>query len=157
VTDATMTAVAKTDSAIVRAPRMTGTSTEPTVCRRRRRLLRARRTHTTTPPPPRGGDPTPPAVTSIVRGVVTSVRPFGVFVRPVGKARDGLVHCTQVSEELTFTREDSDDAKQMAMEYFFPKGTEVWVKVLDVTVEGGAGTGGYADPSTLGLGDPPRV
>ena len=107
------------------------------------------------PPPPRGGDPTPPAVTSIVRGVVTSVRPFGVFVRPVGKARDGLVHCTQVSEELTFTREDSDDAKQMAMEYFFPKGTEVWVKVLDVTVEGGAGTGGYADPSTLGLGDPP--
>ena len=42
----------------------------------------------------------------------------------------------------------------MAMEYFFPKGAEVWVKVLDVTVEGEAGPGGYADPSTLGLGDP---
>ena len=97
------------------------------------------------PPPPRGGDPTPPEVTSIVRGVVSSVRPFGVFVRPAGKARDGLVHCTQVSDELTFAREDSDDAKVMAMEYFFPRGAEVWVKVLDVRVEGG--TGGYADPN----------
>ena len=84
-------------------------------------------------------------MTSIVRGVVSSVRPFGVFVRPAGKARDGLVHCTQVSDELTFAREDSDDAKVMAMEYFFPRGAEVWVKVLDVRVEGG--TGGYADPN----------
>ena len=80
-----------------------------------------------------------------MRGVVSSVRPFGVFVRPAGKARDGLVHCTQVSDELTFAREDSDDAKVMAMEYFFPRGAEVWVKVLDVRVEGG--TGGYADPN----------
>ena len=31
------------------------------------------------------------------------------------------------------------------MEYFFPRGAEVWVKVLDVRVEGG--TGGYADPN----------
>ena len=76
---------------------------------------------------------------------MSSVRPFGVFVRPAGKARDGLVHCTQVSDELTFAREDSDDAKVMAMEYFFPRGAEVWVKVLDVRVEGG--TGGYADPN----------
>ena len=33
----------------------------------------------------------------------------------------------------------------MAMEYFSPRGAEVWVKVLDVRVEGG--TGGYADPN----------
>ena len=102
-------------------------------------------THHHNPPPPRGGDPNPPAVTSITRGVVSSVRPFGIFVRPVGKARDGLVHCTQVSDELAFAREDSDDAKVMAMEYFFPRGAEVWVKVLDVRVEGT--TGGYADPN----------
>ena len=112
-------------------------------------------THHHNPPPPRGGDPNPPAVTSITRGVVSSVRPFGIFVRPVGKARDGLVHCTQVSDELAFAREDSDDAKVMAMEYFFPRGAEVWVKVLDVRVEGT--TGGYADPNErAGARDAPR-
>ena len=94
-------------------------------------------------------------MTSITRGVVSSVRPFGVFVRPVGKARDGLVHCSQVSDELTFAREDSDDAKVMAMEYFFPRGAEVWVKVLDVRVEGA--NGGYADPNERGgARDAPR-
>lgn len=101
------------------------------------------------PPPPRGGDPTPPEPKSVVKGTVTSVRPFGVFVKPSGKSRDGLVHCSQVSDELTFTREDSDDAKVMAMEYFFPKGTEVFVKVLDVRFE----NEGYAATSNR----PPKV
>jgi hypothetical protein len=71
-------------------------------------------------------------VRTVVKGTVTSVRPFGIFVKPSGKAGDGLVHCTQVSDDLTFTRDDSDDAKVMAMEYFFPRGSEVFCKVLDV-------------------------
>ena len=102
VTDATTTAVATIDStAIPRRtplPNFDQTSTE----------------QISPPPPPRAAtahhNPLPaaatraPEVTSIVRGVVSSVRPFGVFVRPAGKARDGLVHCTQVSDELTFAR-----------------------------------------------------
>lgn len=31
------------------------------------------------------------------RACVTSVRPFGVFVRPDGWPQDGLVHASQVS------------------------------------------------------------
>ena len=40
--------------------------------------------------------------------------------------------CCEVSEELTFQRDDSDDAKIMAMEYFYPKDTDVWVKVVEI-------------------------
>ena len=99
------------------------------------------------PPPPggsgapgaRGGDPNPPPVGAVLRGVVASVRPFGVFVRMDGYARDGLVHCTQVSDELTFSREDTDDAKVMAMEYFHPPRSDVWVKVVEVRRDGYGG------------------
>ena len=106
------------------------------------------------PPPPGGGglagrarrddraplpDEEPPAVGAILRGRVASVRPFGIFVRMDGFRRDGLVHCTHVGEELTFRREDSDDAKVMAMEYFHPKDASVWVKVIDVQRDGYTG------------------
>ena len=56
-----------------------------------------------------------------------------------GYARDGLVHCTQVSDELTFSREDTDDAKVMAMEYFHPPRSDVWVKVVEVRRDGYGG------------------
>ena len=91
------------------------------------------------PPRARGGDPNPPPVGAVLRGVVASVRPFGVFVRMDGYARDGLVHCTQVSDELTFSREDTDDAKVMAMEYFHPPRSDVWVKVVEVRRDGYSG------------------
>jgi hypothetical protein len=63
----------------------------------------------------RGGTTEPPPLMSVQKGRVVSVRPFGLFVRMEGFARDGLVHMSQVSDDLTFQREDSDDAKVMAM------------------------------------------
>ena len=89
--------------------------------------------------PNRGGDPEPPPLHSIQKGRVANVRPFGIFVRMPGFSRDGLVHCANVSDELTFQRDDSDDAKVMAMEYFHPKDTEIYVKVTEVRRDGYSG------------------
>ena len=47
----------------------------------------------------------PPPLHSVQKGRVVSVRPFGLFVRMEGFARDGLVHMSQVSDDLTFQRE----------------------------------------------------
>ncbi len=39
----------------------------------------------------------------------------------------GLVHNSQISEDVVFSREDDDEAKVQAMEYFAPKGSQVMV------------------------------
>ena len=62
---------------------------------------------------------------SIYHATVVSVRPFGLFVELPGFRRNGLVHNSQISEEISFSREDEDDAKVTAMEYFTPKGSQV--------------------------------
>ena len=72
-------------------------------------------------------------------GRVATVRPFGLFVRMNGFVRDGLVHCANVSDELTFRREDGDDAKVMAMEYFHPRDSEVFAKVVEIRRDGYSG------------------
>ena len=56
-----------------------------------------------------------------------------------GFVRDGLVHCANVSDELTFRREDGDDAKVMAMEYFHPRDSEVFAKVVEIRRDGYSG------------------
>ena len=102
------------------------------------------------PPPPgarsggnRGGDASAatlhPPLHSIQKGRVATVRPFGLFVRMNGFVRDGLVHCANVSDELTFRREDGDDAKVMAMEYFHPRDSEVFAKVVEIRRDGYSG------------------
>lgn len=73
-----------------------------------------------------------------------------------------MVHCSQVSEELSLSRDDEDDAKVKAMEFFCPPASEVrhcimlfmlylllawvscyfslwqvWVKVSEIREEGG--------------------
>ena len=94
-------------------------------------------------PPNRGGDaalrPIHPPLHSVQRGRVATVRPFGLFVRMRGFVRDGLVHCANISDELTFRRDDSDDAKVMAMEYFYPKDSEVCAKVIEIRRDGYSG------------------
>lgn len=67
----------------------------------------------------------PPALGSIHHAVVVSVRPFGLFVELPGFRRNGLVHNSQISEDMVFSREDDDEAKVQAMEYFAPKGSQV--------------------------------
>ena len=36
-----------------------------------------------------------------------------------------MVHCSQVSEELSLSRDDEDDSKVKAMEFFCPPASEV--------------------------------
>ena len=36
-----------------------------------------------------------------------------------------MVHCSQVSDELSLSREDEDDSKVKAMEFFCPHASEV--------------------------------
>ena len=53
------------------------------------------------------------------------MRPFGVFVEMAGYRRHGLVHNSQVSEDMAFSREDEDEAKVKAMEFCAPVGSQV--------------------------------
>ena len=66
-----------------------------------------------------------PTLGSIHHAVVVNVRPFGLFVELPGFRRNGLVHNSQISEDVVFSREDDDDVKMKAMEYFAPKGSQV--------------------------------
>ena len=66
-----------------------------------------------------------PTLGSIHHAVVVNIRPFGLFVELPGFRRNGLVHNSQISEDVVFSREDEDDAKVTAMEYFVPKGSQV--------------------------------
>ena len=67
----------------------------------------------------------PPEQGTIHRATVRNVRPFGVFVEMEGYRRHGLVHNSQVSEDIAFSREDEDEAKVKAMEFFAPVGSQV--------------------------------
>jgi len=80
----------------------------------------------------------PPQLGSVHRATVQSVRPFGIFVRLEGYSRDGLVHCSQVSEDIELAREDEDEMKVKALEFVARKGETVWVKVVEVKEEPGA-------------------
>ncbi|KAL4425307.1 hypothetical protein ABPG75_009323 [Micractinium tetrahymenae] len=100
--------------------------------------------------PPRGGygrgpppqqrealSDAPPEVGSIHHARVVSVRPFGVFVELPGFRKQALVHHSQISGDLHFGREDDDEMKIKAMEFFVPRGEKVWVKILEVRPEPG--------------------
>jgi len=63
------------------------------------------------------------------------VRPFGMFVRMKGYSRDGLVHSSQVSNEIEIARDDEDEMKVKAMEFVACKGETVWVKVVEAREE----------------------
>lgn len=54
-----------------------------------------------------------------------SIRPFGLFVAFPGHRRHGLVHNSQVAEDIQFSREDEDEDKVKAMDYYAPQGSEV--------------------------------
>ena len=59
------------------------------------------------------------------RGSVHSVRSFGLLVSVPGTKRHGLVYHTQVSDGIAFDRDDNDDSKIKALNYYFPVGKEV--------------------------------
>lgn len=72
----------------------------------------------------------PPAVGSVHQGIIKTIRPFGCFV-DIGYPRDVLVHHSALSEEIKLDRSDDDESKVKAMEFFFPRGTKVYVKILE--------------------------
>ncbi|GIL65986.1 hypothetical protein Vafri_19629 [Volvox africanus] len=104
--------------------------------------LRGRGAWSNPPPPhlqPTGRGPlssslstAPPPLGSIQRGTVHTIRPFGIFVALPGYRRHVMVHNTQVSDDLRFSRGDDEDAKMKALEFYFPKGEQVWVKITEV-------------------------
>ncbi|GAB4812977.1 hypothetical protein N2152v2_000023 [Parachlorella kessleri] len=141
------------------------------------------------PPPQRGygggggrgggpGSEEPPPVGSIHHAAVVSIRPFGAFVELPGFRKQGLVHHSQISDEIHFGRDDDDETKVKALEFFLPQGEKVWVKVTEVRQEEGRDarvgcsmravdqeTGADLDPSGLltaprsggrGAGGPPE-
>jgi len=65
-----------------------------------------------------------------------SVRPFGVFVELEGFRKQGLVHHSQISEEVRFGRDDDDETRVKSLEYFLPPGETTFVKVLEIRGEG---------------------
>lgn len=79
-----------------------------------------------------------PEVGSVVRSTVLRVTKFGVFVRLMNAERhnaspvDALVHSSNVSDELRFSRDDADEDRIKAMEWMCNAGESVWVQVLEV-------------------------
>ena len=78
----------------------------------------------------------PPPVGSIHKVRDASVRPFGAFVDLPGCNRQGLVHSSQIAEEVRFGRDDDDEMKVKALEFYCPRGEFVWIKILDVRHDG---------------------
>lgn len=90
----------------------------------------------------------PPAVFTIHQATVDKVEPYGVFVRLDGFRRKGLVHSMQLSDHLSFSRDDSDADKVGAMAEVMRsvcgmdgdggvEGARLWVKVVDVEQQEG--------------------
>ena len=77
-----------------------------------------------------------------------SVVPFGAFVELLQQGSSGsnrhqhlrpfqaLVHASAVSEETSrLSRDDGDEDKRRAIEFFAPVGSRVWVKIVEVKEE----------------------
>ncbi|CAI5514846.1 unnamed protein product [Closterium sp. Naga37s-1] len=86
----------------------------------------------------REGSDAVPALYSIHRATVHSIRPFGMFVRLDGHRKHGLVHLSHVSDYEVAKRDDTDDAKVEALKGVAAEGEQVWVKVISLKDETGA-------------------
>jgi predicted RNA-binding protein with RPS1 domain len=84
-----------------------------------------------------GGSEEAPELNSIHRATVSGIRAFGVFVALAGYRKHGLVHSSQVSDHMGFTRDDADEEKVAALSGVVSIGDEVYVKVVEVTPEAG--------------------
>ena len=79
----------------------------------------------------------PPALNSIHKATVQDIKPYGLFVSLPGHRRSGLVHSSQVSEHLRFTRDDDDDEKVASLSGIVSVGEAVWVKVVELEPDAG--------------------
>lgn len=65
-----------------------------------------------------------------------SVRPFGVFVELPGYRRHGMVHHSQVADEIMLGREEPDEDKVRALEWAAAPGTEVHIALNQTSALG---------------------
>jgi predicted RNA-binding protein with RPS1 domain len=95
-----------------------------------------------------------------VRGTVRAVKPFGVFVSLDGGGAhrphhpgppSALVHHTHVSDGLAFSRDDDAELREKALAFVAPVGEPVYVKILDVRPDPGAG--GFRVQASMRLAD----
>lgn len=74
----------------------------------------------------------PPPEGTIHKATVKRIEAYGVFVQLDGFRKHGLVHSSQVSNYLSFTRDDSDEEKKAELAGIVAVGDVVWVKVVEV-------------------------
>ena len=78
----------------------------------------------------------PPEVGSIHKATVKRIEAYGVFVQLEGYRRQGLVHASQVSSYLSFSREDPDEVKKAELAGVVAIGDMIWIKVVEVDDDG---------------------
>ena len=61
-----------------------------------------------------------------------AAKAFGLFVELQGHRRQGLVHSTAISSDVSFSKEDDEASRAKALDFLYPPGTEVWIKVTKV-------------------------
>lgn len=76
--------------------------------------------------------PLAPEVGSILRGTISNIRGFGAFCKLEGYLKDGLIHSSQIHEELVLSRDEDDADKIKAMGFYANRDDKVWVKILSV-------------------------
>ena len=76
-----------------------------------------------------------PLLGAVLGGSVLQLRPFGIFVSLDGYRKNGLVHSSQVSEHLRFSRDDADGEKVAALSGVLSVGERVFVKVVEVETD----------------------
>ena len=86
-----------------------------------------------------GGSDEAPELNSIHKATVAGIRPFGLFVALAGYRKHGLVHSSQVSDHMGFTRDDADEEKVAALSGVVSLGEAVFVKVVEVEMTPEAG------------------
>ncbi|KAF5840637.1 hypothetical protein DUNSADRAFT_16010 [Dunaliella salina] len=83
----------------------------------------------------------PPEEGTVHQAVVKRIEPYGVFVQLHGYRKYGLVHSSQVSSYISFSKEDSDESKKAELTGVVNVGETVYVKVVEVISDDGTGRG----------------
>lgn len=68
----------------------------------------------------------------VYEGKVSSIKPYGVFVNLENTRTSALVHVSEISEHLRFSREDTDEDKIMGIEGVLSVGESCFVKIIEM-------------------------
>ena len=66
------------------------------------------------------------------KGKVSSIKPYGVFVNLENTRTSALVHVSEISEHLRFSRGDTDEDKVMGIEGVLSVGESCFVKIIEM-------------------------